>query len=189
VARSIGKVIEQLFKKLFGSTPSPGGSSWDWVGAAKAVFVVLGTACAVLLGWALWRLFRKPPRPTAAVAVAQPAPDLRSENVVADQLPEDGWLALARDHAARGELQLALRAAWLASLAHLGQRELLRIARHKSNRDYDRELRRRARAHLALLAAFDENLLAFERAWYGRHEVTPGDFASFTGNHERIREC
>jgi hypothetical protein len=186
---TIGKAIQQFFKKLFANSPSPGGGNWDWAGAAKALLVVLITACVALLGWALWRLLRKSPQMLAASVVARPVPDLRSEHVVADQLPEDGWLALAREHAARGELQLALRAAWLASLAHLGQRELLRIARHKSNRDYDRELRRRARAHIALLAAFDENLLVFERAWYGRHEVTPGDFVAFTGNHERIRAC
>jgi hypothetical protein len=189
LARTIVQAVEQFFKKLFGNAPSAGGGSWDWAGAAKALLVVLLGACVGMLGWALWRLFRKPPRALAASVVARPVPDLRSEHVVADQLPEDGWLALARDHAASGEFQLALRAAWLASLAHLGQRELLRIARHKSNRDYDRELRRRARAHVALLVAFDENLLVFERAWYGRHEVTPGDFEVFTGNHERIRAC
>jgi hypothetical protein len=187
---NIGRAMQQFFKKLSSWAPSASGAGgWDWIGVSKALLVILCTACAALLGWALWRLFRKPRVEVATIATARPMPDLREANVVADQLPEDGWLELAREHAARGELQLALRAAWLASLAHLGQRELLRIARHKSNRDYDRELRRRARAHVALLAAFDENLLAFERAWYGRHEVTPGDFASFTGNHERIRTC
>ena len=98
-------------------------------------------------------------------------------------------MQLAREHAARGELVLALRAAWLAGLAHLGQRELLRLARHKSNRDYDRELRRRARSQADLVAAFGENLNAVERAWYGRHAVTPDDFTTFTGNLERIRTC
>ena len=73
-------------------------------------------------------------------------PDLNEESVTADQLPEDGWLQLARELMERGELRLALRASYLAGLAHLGHRELIHLARHKSNRDYDRELHRRARA-------------------------------------------
>ena len=115
-------------------------------------------------------------------------PDLRSEDIVADQLPEDGWIALAREYAARGELTLALRAAWLAGLAHLGHRELINISRHKTNRDYDRELRRRARDRVPLLAAFEQNLTSFERSWYGNHEVTAERFNSFEGNLDQIRQ-
>jgi hypothetical protein len=89
----------------------------------------------------------------------------------------------------RGELRLALRAFYLASLAHLAQREFIRLERYKSNHDYDRELQRRARGNGVLLEAFDENLLAFERAWYGDHDVTPGMLDGFSQNMERIRAC
>jgi len=116
-------------------------------------------------------------------------PDLNEENVTADQLPEDGWLALARGLMEQGELRLALRAFYLATLAHLGHRELIRLARHKSNLDYDRELERRARGNAGLLDAFDENLLLFERAWYGEHAVTPDTLTGFSQNIERIRTC
>jgi hypothetical protein len=89
---------------------------------------------------------------------------------------------------AAGDLRLALRALYLASLAHLGQRELIVIAKFKSNHDYARELRRRAQAREALLAAFGENVSEFERAWYGMHEVTRDHFEHFNANVERIRE-
>ena len=56
-------------------------------------------------------------------------------------------------------------------------------------RDYDQELRRRARTREELLAAFRENLHAFESSWYGRHEVTSETFTRFSGNLERIRAC
>jgi hypothetical protein len=111
------------------------------------------------------------------------------DDVHADELPEDGWMQLARELVGRGELRLALRAAYLAGLAHLGQQEFIFIARHKSNLDYQRELRRRARSRAELLAAFDENLVAFERAWYGDHGVTMPIFEQFTQNLERIRAC
>ncbi|MEQ1859313.1 MAG: DUF4129 domain-containing protein [Chthoniobacteraceae bacterium] len=168
---------------------TPNGPDIDWVGLSKAVLVLLGSALVGVLIWLLVRTLRRRRKIVIATAVAPAPPDLRSEDVMADQLPEDGWLALAREHAARGELALALRAAWLACLAHLGVRELIRIARHKSNRDYERELRRRVRDRQPLLDAFDDNRLAFERSWYGRHAVTADGFAVFQENLERIRQA
>ena len=63
-------------------------------------------------------------------------PDLAAEDLLATQLPEDEWLSLARGLLASGERRLALRAFYLSLLAGLGERKLLVIARHKSNRDY-----------------------------------------------------
>lgn len=170
------------------NVPTPNGPDIDWVGLSKAILFILGTALIGVLAWLFIRTIRQRKRQLVVAAAAPIVPDLRSDDIVADQLPEDGWLVLAREHASRGELALALRAAWLASLAHLGQRELIRIARHKSNRDYERELRRRARDRAPLLDAFDANRLAVERSWYGKHEVTGDGYARFEKNHERIRE-
>jgi hypothetical protein len=169
------------------TTPRPSGS-FDWIGLGKALLVILIGALIVLIGWLCMRLWRERRPRVVLEAVAVAAPDLRSEDIVADQLPEDGWLALAREYASRGELTLALRAAWLAGLAHLGHRELIVISRHKTNRDYDRELRRRARDRAPLLSAFDQNLMTFERSWYGNHEVTTGRFNRFEGNLDQIRQ-
>lgn len=172
------------------SVPRPSApGSLDWIGLGKALLVILGGALVVLLVWMgvrWWQGLRK--KVVTATPALAAVPDLRSEDIVADQLPEDGWLALARDHAARGELTLALRAAWLAGLAHLGHRELINISRHKTNRDYDRELRRRARDRAPLLMAFEQNLLSFECSWYGNHEVTTTRFHDFEGNLEQIRQ-
>ncbi len=155
----------------------------------KAILYMLLALGVALLARVLLRTrFGKKRQIVAAEAVVA-MPDLRSDDVTADQLPEDGWLDLARQLMERGELRLALRAAYLAGLAHLGQRELVTIAKHKSNRDYDRELRRRAREREEMVAAFEVNLADFERSWYGRHEVTTDIFTRFTGNLERIRAC
>ena len=190
--KAAGRKVDQFFRAVLGKLFPPAASAAgkiDWLTFSKVVLIAVVVVCVGLLTWAILRVFRGPGATVAQAVPAAPVPDLRSEHIVADQLPVDGWMQLAREHAARGELALALRAAWLAGLAHLGQRELLRLARHKSNRDYDRELRRRARSHADILAAFDENLRAVERAWYGRHAVTPGDFTTFTDNLERIRTC
>lgn len=189
VGRQTGRFFRWM-KNLFNppTMPTTGGPNIDWVGLSKAVLVLLAAALIGVLAWLLVRSVRQRKKVVVAQAAAPIVPDLRSEDIVADQLPEDGWLVLARDHAARGEFSLALRAAWLAGLAHLGQRELIRIARHKSNRDYERELRRRARDRASLLHAFDDNMLSVERAWYGRHEADAEVFALFQQNLERIRQ-
>jgi len=166
---------------------SPG--QLDWIGLGEALLVILCGVLVVLLGWLIVRWWQeRRPRAVPGAASTVAVPDLRSEHIVADQLPEDGWLALAREYASRGELTLALRAAWLAGLAHLGHRELINISRHKTNRDYDRELRRRARDRTPLLSAFEQNLTSFERSWYGNHEVTNERFNNFEGNLDQIRE-
>ncbi len=168
-------------------TPRDGSGFMSWFGNVRVIFIVLLITAAIVLVVLLAR--RR--RPTAA-AVAEPVaplPDLNEEHITADQLPEDGWLQLARDLMQSGQLRLALRASYLASLAHLGHRDFIQLARHKSNRDYDRELQRRARANTELLTAFDRNLASFERAWYGEHPVTPETLGDFTQNLERIRAC
>ena len=136
----------------------------------------------------MWRRRRLATREVVAEAI-QPVPDLTDENVGAEQLPEDRWLTLARELAGRGELRLAMRAFYLASLAHLSARGLIGLARFKSNRDYERELGRRGRAFPELLATFTGNVGVFDRVWYGLHEVNAPLLEEFAARVERIRAC
>ena len=112
---------------------------------------------------------------------------MADERVSADQLPEDQWTRLARDLLGKGEFRLALRAFYLSSLAHLAACGLIALARFKSNRDYERELNRRSHALPALGSTFSENVLTFDRVWYGLHEANEEMVQQFAGNVERIR--
>lgn len=168
-------------------TPRDGSGFLSWFSNVRVIFIALLVTAAIVL---IVMIARR--RRTTSTAVAEPVaplPDLNEEHITADQLPEAGWLQLARDLRQSGQLRLALRASYLASLAHLGHREFIHLARHKSNRDYDHELQRRARANTELLTAFDRNLAAFERAWYGEHPVTNETLGDFSQNLERIRAC
>jgi hypothetical protein len=188
----LGPLIEKFFRWLFGDGTSSESGSHDWMsmlGSVRFLFIMLLAAAAILLAILVVRARRRIPTSEARAEPLTPQPDLSQENVTADQLPEDGWLNLASELIQRGELRLALRASYLASLAHLGQRELIRLAKYKSNRDYDRELQRRARSQNELLAAFEGNLQAFERAWYGEHPVTPETLTDFTKKLQTIRAC
>lgn len=189
--RSIGRLFERIGDWFSGGRGdrSQKGDFLDWLGSVRVLFWIVAIASACVLAVLIARRWRMPVTLPAEAEPMPAAPDLREESVTADQLPEDGWIQLARELLDRGELRLAQRAYYLAGLAHLGARELIRLAKHKSNRDYDRELRRRARAQGELIGAFDRNLDAFERAWYGDHPVTPEGLGEFSANLERIRAC
>jgi hypothetical protein len=148
------------------------------------LLLILVIAALLFLVWQLWRQ-RTPPLELADQRAAV-VPDLSDEQVFADALPANEWLVLARQHLEQGELTLALRAFYLASLALLAQQELITVAKFKSNRDYQRELQRRAHSHPALLAIFAENVDVFERAWYGMHEIDRPAVERFGQNYERI---
>jgi hypothetical protein len=147
--------------------------------------IAAGAATVAILLYRLWR--NRIRRPTAAVAEPiQPALDVADERLGADQLPEEGWMKLARELMERGELRLAMRAFYLASLAHLAERNLITLARFKSNRDYLRELDRRGHSLPEMLARFADNVSVFDRTWYGRHEINAALLNDFVANVERI---
>jgi hypothetical protein len=150
--------------------------------------LTLAGAALVMLGVRLWRQGGKR-RELVVAEVVSARPDLNDENVTAAQLPEDEWLKLARELLDQGDLRLALRALYLATLAHLASREIVSIARFKSNHDYENEVNRRARGLPELREAFAANVHSFDRTWYGLYEVTSDALAQFQSNFERIRAC
>ena len=183
--RSLGDWLDKLNRTSAG-TSGPG--SFDFAAAMKPLLFVLLVLLAGVIGWFIFRAWQKRDRTQEVVAEALPAvPDVADENVGADQLPEDGWSRLARELLERGELRLALRAFYLASLASLADRNLITLAKFKSNLDYQRELDRRAHALPVVTGAFGENLSVFERVWYGLHEVTPEMLREFAVRVDKVR--
>ncbi|GAB4341293.1 MAG: hypothetical protein Kow0099_17850 [Candidatus Abyssubacteria bacterium] len=156
--------------------------------------IILYTLSGVLLcivGVMLWRAWRQ--RGSAALEViAQAAdvrPDIEDENILAADLPEDEWLALAQELMEKGEYRQALRAVFMASLAYLGERNLVHIARFKSNRDYKQELERRAHAQPQVLEAFSHSASMYEAVWYGLHEATREMIGVAIRDQETLRVC
>ena len=193
VVRWVADVIDWLREKIFGKRPTAhesGSAGTDWMVSLQGLIFVLLVlaACAVaILFYRTWR--RRGARKEIASEAVAPVPAVADENVTASQLPEDDWLRLARELMGKGELRLALRALYLAGLAHLAQRDMIRVAKFKSNRDYEQELGRRARALPELQAAFAENVGIFDRVWYGLHDVTQEALESFQINLEKIKAC
>jgi hypothetical protein len=187
-ARAFSDWLDKLFKRQRGL---PGGG-WNFRLSSEGFTYILIAVVAVVIGILLWFLWRSRSRATRVELEATPAtpmPDLTSDDVAGDELPVDGWTALALELLERGELRLAMRAFYFSSLAHLAARSLVNIAKFKSNRDYERELLRRSHALPGLTQSFSDNVSIFDRVWYGRHDINGDLIQQFRGNVERIREC
>ena len=164
-----------------------GGLSGDSLRTLMIVLAAVLLGVIAFLSWRQWRAGRAPTVAGKEVAAgAEPPPDLADDGVLATQLPEDEWLRLAQRLLASGERRLALRALYLSALSGLAARGLLVIARHKSNRDYLLELRRRARTEPELPGVFGRIVGRFERVWYGSHPADDGLLAEFQADRQQL---
>jgi hypothetical protein len=170
--RAIGRLYRWLEKRLrLGRTTGPPGTeSPAW--PEQASWLLLG----VLLlggGWALlmwWR--RRPPAEEVRATVAGPLARADVGTAAPTDAPSDEWLSRARELAERGELRLAARAIYLATLALLGEARLLTLGRSRSDRDYLLELRRRRPDRPEMADLLQAEVREFERVWYGTHPAS-----------------
>ena len=193
---SIGHALDRLWKWLlqafdFKRALAPPATSNTPLssGIFNALAYLLWAALAGTLILFIVRLRRlkKTRRPTSATP--PPIPNLADEEVAPDQLPDDEWSALAGQKIAAGEFRQALRALFLAILALLASRRLIAVERWKSNSDYEKELRRKAKNRADLLTLFAQSRFGFERCWYGRDSVTLEALESYRGIYERIKHA
>lgn len=181
------KLEDWLKKKFKRDKPNKihfGEPDWPaWKQSLLFIFYAAAALAAAVIGVYLYRLFRSKRASniptTVPVITLSEIPD---DGLAASQLPDEEWLKMARDLLEKGELRLALRAMFLASLARLAGTGRLSLARYKSNRDYMRELQRRSHDTPAAINAFGDNIDAIERIWYGSHQPTNDVVDAFKGN-------
>ncbi len=180
--------IKDILSRIIPSLPKLEKPDSHWTPFSRALIIiplVCIVAVLVFLAWREWKNRRR--RMVTTDVAVKPAPDITREDLDATALPEEDWLNLAGELMGKGELRLALRAVYLATLACLARQELIMIAKYKSDREYELELRRRSHTQPQLVGVFAENRVLFENAWYGLREVTPGIMDRFLRNQESIR--
>ena len=96
------------------------------------------------------------------------------ERIEADQSAAD-LIEEAERLARAGDVRGAIRKSYVAVLCELGDRKLIGLARHKTNRDYLNALRERAPLY-ELMRPLTHN---FERHWYGFAPATDSDWDAY----------
>ena len=193
---SVGDALDRLrkwlrqifdFKRVFAEPVTSGRLLSSGLFNALAYLLWAALAGTLILFIVRLRRLRATPRPRPAIP--PPILNLADEEIAPDQLPDDEWSTLAGQQIAAGEFRLGLRALFLAILALLAVRRFIVVERWKSNSDYEKELRRKAKNRPDLLALFVQSRLGFERCWYGRESVTLEVVESYRGIYERIKHA
>jgi len=188
----IGGWVKKFFEWLENLMPKgdkkTGSSNKSWITSVRAVLILLLLLFLAVLIFVFFRIWRRQHTGTIAAVAAgvPPPPDLNDESTKADDLPANRWLVLAEELTAKGELRLAMRALYLATLAYLAEHQMITIEIYKSNREYEQELRRRAHEREELLTIFAKSLNLFERVWYGMYRIPRSEFNDYAANQKRI---
>jgi hypothetical protein len=94
-------------------------------------------------------------------------------------------LAEAEGLVRQGEIRAAIRKAYIGLLVELGDRKIISLAQHKTNRDYLRALRERQLLHGKMVRLTD----SYERHWYGLAKATESDWLDFRARYrEALQE-
>lgn len=168
----IGRLLSKIFPKVGPISPATGQGL-----SSIAQVVVIGFS-VLLIAFLIWRFLpgylrnrgrrkKKAKREPRIVLGERLEPD----QTAADLLEQAE--ALART----GDLRGAIRKAYIALLCELGDRKVISLAQHKTNRDYLMSVRNRR----ALYDPLRKLTNSFERHWYGFVPPAPADWEEFRG--------
>jgi hypothetical protein len=172
-----GNALQRLVKRFIewlkslmpeGLALTPGASPR----ASTATQVIVFTLCLAVLGYVARLLWKRRRPGTASLKLKRKARVVLGERLEADQTASD-LLEDAERLARAGNLRGAIRKAYVALLCELGDRGVVRLAQHKTNRDYLDAVRRAARPRLytELLPLTSD----FELHWYGLRPASDAD--------------
>jgi hypothetical protein len=152
--------------------------------AARVFIYALAAAVIIFVLWRFgpgaWARFsarrRKSQEREARIVLGE---RLAADETAAHLLSEAERLARA------GDLRGAIRKAYVAVLCELGDRKVIRLARHKTNRDYLAGVRDRAELYQLLRPLTN----SFERHWYGFDPATPADWDEYRALCNEAIKC
>ena len=169
-------LIEDLRDWLVRHWPRFGGgpSASPRVSALAQVLVI--SLCVVVFAYVARRLWLGRSRERKSLKLKRRPRVILGERLSADDTPAD-LLAAAEGLARAGDLRGAIRKAYVALLCGLGDGGVIRLAQHKTNRDYLDAVRRAAPERL-----YTEMLpltRGFEQHWYGLRDATAADWDDY----------
>lgn len=89
----------------------------------------------------------------------------------------------AENLAKQGDLRGAIRKGYIALLCELDDRQIIRLTKNKTNRDYLRDVKRIEEEKYVPMNSLTNN---FERHWYGFSEANPTDWEEFKNGYKEV---
>ncbi len=180
---AISRLIDRILNWLKALVPEPKPLSPGKAGIFSQIAQVLVVALALgvlvlVLKMFLPRLLRN--RKPRKKKVKQEPRIVLGETLAPDQSALD-LLAEAEALARAGELRAAIRKAYIALLVELGERKILHLAEHKTNRDYLSAVYN----HQTLYGNVRQLTDSFERHWYGLAQASETDWETFRSGYKR----
>lgn len=180
-ASALARLLERFIKWLQSFFPErqPTGGGADILSLIAQIVVVLLALGVIVYAVRLFapRFFRR--RRSRKKEKSGPRIVL-GEKLQPDQTAVD-LLAEAEALAQRGELRAAIRKAYIALLVELGDRKVISLAQHKTNRDYLAAIRE----HVSLYGYVKQLTDSFERHWYGFAKATDADWVTFRAGYKQ----
>lgn len=139
--------------------------------------LVLGLAVA-LLGYVIFRfgplIFKRfgtqvTPKKSRVILGEEIGPDATTDDLFSE----------AESLALKGDIRGAIRKGYISLLFELSQRKLIGLAKHKTNRDYLRDLTR----HKDIRSDVSGLTVNYERHWYGRKEAPKEEWEDFKAGY------
>ena len=179
LARLWQRLMRWINSLLPQSKPLSPGSGAATISKVAQIFV-MALALAVI-GYVAWKLaprFLRSRR--SAKKTKREARVVLGETLDPDQTAGD-LLADAELLARAGDLRAAIRKAYIALLCELSDRKLIRLAQHKTNRDYLSAVREIAPLHEEM----GKLTRSFESHWYGFVPATENEWTSFRAGYQK----
>ena len=166
--------LESFFPKFSPTEGSAEGAS-ALAGMLQWVLII---AVILVLGFVLYKLLPLlTPRLRRAVREEREERVILGEKIGEDQSADD-LFSEAEQLAREGDIRGAIRKGYVALLCEMSDRKLIGLARHKTNRDYLRDVRSRREIYEKMNGLTGK----FERHWYGSQSAVSDDWEEFRQN-------
>lgn len=148
----------------------PGGLAW----LSRLTQIMIIALSLGAIGMLIWRFGPRLLSGRRKKKTKREARIVLGETLEADQTSAD-LLAQAEILAREGNLRAAIRKAYIALLCELGDRKIISLAQHKTNRDYLNSVRDKG----SLYASMRKLTSSFESHWYGFVPANEDDWNEF----------
>ncbi|HXC73040.1 MAG TPA: DUF4129 domain-containing protein [Pyrinomonadaceae bacterium] len=182
---ALQRLLQDFFRwlqKFLPKRTNTNPSSAKWINLIARIGVVL--AGLLLVGFIATLLLKRFKREAKIkVRKKKEARIVLGERLEPEQTAVD-LLSEAEELARRGELRAAIRKAYIALLVELGDRKIISLAQHKTNRDYLNALRSAPELHSKMRGLTN----SFERHWYGFVDASENDWQEFRSKYLAARQ-